>query len=152
MRCSAAPRTVRAMSTITEFTTVACPFDQVPDRLSAHFGGNDVTPPMRVRLGDLRLERDVQFHLKPKPGYPGYRLLDVSWGPRTAARIPISTARSASPKMRSDGRIEIDGTYQPPLGFAGVAFDAAIGHRMAQSTAAELLDELKRILANGSTP
>ena len=153
MRRSAAPRIVRAMSTISEFTTVACPFDQVPDRLSAHFGGNDVTLPMRVRLGDLRLERDVEFHLAPKPGYPGYRLLDVSWEPKDGGPYPhFHGTLSIAEDAIGWSRIEIDGTYQPPLGIAGAAFDAAVGHRMAQSTAAELLDELKRILAGSATP
>jgi hypothetical protein len=40
--------------------------------------------------------------------------------------------------------IELDGDYKPPLGLAGELFDETIGHRIAQSTARELLKDLKR--------
>jgi hypothetical protein len=135
------------MSTLHDFTTVACPFDQVPDRLLAHFHGGDAVIPLRVSVGDLRVERDVEFHLKTKPAYPGYRLLDVSWAPKDGGPYPtfagtISVAEDAV----GWSRIEIDGTYRPPFGIAGAAFDAAVGHRLAERTASELLAEIKRLL------
>ncbi len=135
------------MSTIHDFTTVACPFDQVPERLTAHFDGGTAVLPLRVKLGELKIERDVEFHLASKPAYPGYKLLDVSWAPKDGGPYPtfrgtISVAEDAA----SWSRIEIDRTYSPPFGIAGAAFDAAIGHRIAQGTASELLGELKRIL------
>ncbi|MGA8100374.1 MAG: hypothetical protein WB810_17090 [Candidatus Cybelea sp.] len=39
--------------------------------------------------------------------------------------------------------IELDGDYKPPLGVAGELFDETIGHHIAQSTARELLKDLK---------
>ena len=135
------------MSTIHEFTTVACAFDDVPDRLHAHFDGGAATIPLRVKFGDLRIERDVEFHLKSKPAYPGYKLLDVSWAPKDGGPYPAFTGiLSVAEDAAGWSRIEIDGTYSPPFGIAGAAFDAAIGHRIAQGTATELLGELKRIL------
>ena len=35
--------------------------------------------------------------------------------------------------------LELEGQYEPPLGMAGAAFDAAIGHRIATATANRLL-------------
>ncbi|GAC1412535.1 MAG: hypothetical protein NVSMB64_22810 [Candidatus Velthaea sp.] len=135
------------MSTIRDFTTVACPFDQVPDRLYAHFDGGDAVLPLRVRIGELRIERDVEFHLKNKPAYPGYRLLDVSWAPKDGGPYPtFAGTLSVAEDSAGWSRIEIDGTYRPPFGVAGAAFDAAFGHRIAQGTASELLAELKRLL------
>ena len=135
------------MSTIRDFTTVACSFDDVPDRLHAHFVGDTAVLPLRVKIGDLTIERDVEFHLKSKPAYPGYKLLDVSWAPKDGGPYP-SFAGTLSVAEDSAGwsRIEIDGTYSPPFGIAGAAFDAAVGHRIAQGTITELLAELKRIL------
>jgi len=135
------------MSTIHDFTTVACPFDDVPDRLEAYFAGGAAVLPLRVKLGDLKIERDVEFHLKSKPAYPGYKLLDVSWSPKDGGPYPAFTGTlSVAQEAVGWSRLEIDGTYHPPFGIAGAAFDAAIGHRIAQGTASELLAELKRIL------
>jgi hypothetical protein len=135
------------MSTIRDFTTVACAFDDVPDRLQAHFAGGAAVLPLRVKLGELKIERDVEFHLESKPAYPGYKLLDVSWAPKDGGPYPTFTGTlSVAQDAVGWSRIEIDGTYHPPFGIAGAAFDAAIGHRIAQGTASELLGELKRIL------
>jgi hypothetical protein len=135
------------MGNIREFTTVACPFDEVPDRLYARFDGGDTVLPLRLRFGDLRIERDVNFHIQSKPAYPGYRLLDVSWTPKDGGPYPrFSGTVSVADDGAGWSRIEIDGSYRPPFGIAGAAFDAAVGQRIAQATASELLAELKRLL------
>ena len=135
------------MGNIREFTTVACPFDEVPDRLYAHFDGGDAVLPLRLRFGDLRVERDVNFRLQTKPAYPGYRLLDVSWTPKDGGPYPrFDGTLSVAEDGAGWSRIEIDGSYRPPFGIAGAAFDAAVGQRIAQATASELLAELKRLL------
>jgi hypothetical protein len=38
--------------------------------------------------------------------------------------------------------LELSGTYEPPLGLAGMVFDAVLGQRIAQETARELLRKL----------
>ena len=38
--------------------------------------------------------------------------------------------------------LELRGTYTPPLGAAGAAFDAIVGSRLASATARELLNEI----------
>jgi len=135
------------MSTIRDFTTVKCPFDELPDRLYAHFDGGDATMPLRVRIGDLKLERDVEFHLNTKPAYPGYKLLDVSWKPADGGPYPaFAGTLSIAEDAVGWSRIEIDGTYRAPFGIAGAAFDAALGHRIAEGTVTELLAEIKRIV------
>jgi hypothetical protein len=135
------------MGNIREFTTVACPFDEVPDRLYARFDGGDTVLPLRLRFGDLRVERDVNFHIQTKPAYPGYHLLDVSWTPKDGGPYPrFSGTLSVAEDGAGWSRIEIDGSYRPPFGIAGAVFDAAVGQRIAQATASELLAELKRQL------
>lgn len=135
------------MSTIREFMTVACPFDEVPARLYDHFDGGDAVFPLSVHVGDLRIERNVEFHLKTKPAYPGYRLIDLSWSPKDGGPFPtFEGTLSIAEDAVGWSRIEIDGSYRPPFGLVGLAFDAAIGHRIAQATATELLAEIKRLL------
>ncbi len=38
--------------------------------------------------------------------------------------------------------LELEGTYEPPLGLAGMIFDAVLGQRIAHETARELLRKL----------
>ena len=136
------------MSSLRDFTTVACPYEDVPDRLSAFFGGDVGTMPVLMMLGDLGVERDVEIQLSPKPGYPGYRLLDVSWKAKDGGPYPVFHGTlSVADEGAGWSRIDLDGTYKPPFGPVGAAFDAAVGHRIAEATASELLAQFKRILS-----
>ena len=105
------------MSQLHDFTSVACPYEDVPGRLHAYFGGEAATMALSVPLGDLRVERDVEIRLSPKPGYAGYRLLDISWAPKDGGPYPVfSGTLSVADEGLGWSRIELDGTYKPPLG------------------------------------
>lgn len=136
------------MSAVHDFTTVACRFEDVPERLHAHFGSDGATVALSLKLGDLRLERDVEIRLRDKSAYSGYQLLDVSWTPKGGGPYP---AFSGTMTIADEGvgwsRIEIDGAYTPPFGVFGAAFDATIGHRIAEATTAELLAHIKRVVS-----
>ena len=135
------------MGTMREYASVACPFDRVPERLAECFAGGNAVIPLRVHFGDLRVECDVDFHIQTKPGYPGYRLFDVSWKPKDGGPFPtFSGTLSVAEDAVGWSRLEIDGTYRPPFGIAGAAFDAVVGGRIAQAAAVELLAEIKRLL------
>jgi hypothetical protein len=43
-------------------------------------------------------------------------------------------------------RLALEGTYQPPLGIAGKAFDLIVGNRIADQTAAELLADIAGVM------
>lgn len=43
-------------------------------------------------------------------------------------------------------RLAIDGTYKPPLGLAGKAFDLVVGNRIAERTAQELLADIAGVM------
>ena len=136
------------MSKLFAFTTVACPFEHVPDRLREYFGGEDATMPLRVRFADLNVERDVEIHLAPKPGYPGYRLIDVTWRAAGGGPYPVFHGTlSVEEEAGGWSRLDLDGDYDPPFGLIGAAVDAAVGHRVAEATANDLLSEFKRILS-----
>lgn len=140
------------MSDIHEFTTVACPFDDVPRRLRAHFRSDTAMIPLRLNLGDLRLERDVKINLREKSAYPGYRLLDVSWEPKGGGPYPsFHGTLSIADEGVGWSRIDLDGAYQPPFGLIGAAFDATVGHRIASATTTELLAHIKGILIESAT-
>lgn len=43
-------------------------------------------------------------------------------------------------------RLALEGTYKPPLGIAGKAFDLVVGHRIAERTAQELLADIAGVM------
>ncbi|HTJ27182.1 MAG TPA: hypothetical protein VMA36_13565 [Candidatus Limnocylindria bacterium] len=136
------------MSTLNAFTTLHCAYQEVPDRLTRALGGETATVPLRVPVGDLRLEKDVVLTLRPKPGYPGYVLLDVAWEPKDGGPYPsFSGTLSVQDEGFGWSRIDLDGTYRPPLSVVGAVFDAAVGKRMAEATADELLRHITTLVA-----
>ncbi len=61
--------------------------------------------------------------------------------------IPAAAADVAVERLRDHGatfsRIDLDGTYHPPMGIAGAIIDAAVGHHFAVSGARSLLNDIK---------
>ncbi|MEO7202906.1 MAG: hypothetical protein ABI431_08560 [Candidatus Tumulicola sp.] len=77
-------------------------------------------------------------------------VIRISWASEGGVVFPTFSGtlvvRGEADPTRSS--IELDGHYQPPLGAAGELFDEAIGHRMAQSTVRELLEDIKRSMSS----
>ena len=136
------------MSQLHDFTTAPCPFDEVPRRIEAWLREHDGTIALRLSLRELRIERDVEVHLRPAPDYPGYHNLDVTWAPKDGGPYPTFQGTiSIADEGGGWSRIDLDGGYRPPLGILGAAFDAMLGHRIAEAVAANLLAEIRRLLA-----
>ncbi len=74
--------------------------------------------------------RDERLHLRWKPD-----------GPYPAFEGYVAI-RPSSGKTQ----IELRGSYEPPFGALGEAFDSAVGYRIAHATAHALLNELKEEL------
>lgn len=136
------------MSILSEFTTVRCPYEAVPNRLDRALNAVGHKLPLTVPIGDLRLEKDVEIHLTPKPGYPGYQLLDVQWDPEGGPYPSFHGTLSIGDEGGGWSRVELDGEYRPPFGMVGAMFDATLGRRIAEATALQLLLELKRRISN----
>jgi hypothetical protein len=134
------------MSTINSYTTVHCPYEEVPSGLKAALGGEIATIPLRFPVGDIHVEKDVRITLRPKPDYPGYKVLDISWEPIGGLYPSFHGTLSVEDEGAGWSRVDLDGTYKPALSFVGAAFDATVGHRIAEATAAELLRYFKEML------
>ncbi len=77
-------------------------------------------------------------------------LIRVTWTPEGNVAFPkfwgtLVVWGHENPNL---SHVELEGVYEPPLGAAGESFDAAIGHRLAASTAREFLEEVKRGVEN----
>ena len=103
----------------------------------AGFSGLALEHAVRVRAwrdrDDQNLNDLIRITWEPEGGgaYPAFRGTLATWGETD----PPQTF------------IEIDGTYEPPMGVAGEAFDAAVGRAIAQRTVRAFLDDLGRAMA-----
>jgi hypothetical protein len=72
------------------------------------------------------------------------QVFTVHWTPRDGGPYPDfdGTMTVRSDEVYTTCILELEGEYKPPLGFAGAAFDAIAGARIASATARELLREI----------
>jgi hypothetical protein len=137
------------MSEIHECLTVHCPFDHVPAAADAYIAslpqhdGRAVVA-LRVAIGDVVVERRADLTLTHSHAYSGYEIMAIGWQAHDGGLYPVFRGTLCV----EDGtgnfcRIDLDGTYVPPLGIAGAVFDAVAGHRIAVEAARQLLDEIR---------
>jgi hypothetical protein len=142
---------------IAQRTLVQCPLAQAAHRLTGFFRahGNAAGDTARLSLGidarvaglpvPLHLERAVIVTLRP-----AHRAADmtprytVAWAPEEPGPFPLFAG-----ELRVDGAEDYDafwlvleGSYEPPLGLVGAAFDAILGARIASTCARNLLAQI----------
>jgi hypothetical protein len=106
----------------------------------------------RLRLEGLGMELGVEVRVEvarrpdepTEGGLPPVTHLGLSWRAANAAGLfPSMTADLAlSPMTSVETRVEFKGTYRPPFAAAGKAFDAALGHRIAEATVHRFVQDL----------
>jgi hypothetical protein len=142
------------VSTLSERTLVHCSINQAASHLARYFQarGNSDGDIARLSLRanvsvpgskeTMRLERTAIATLTPRHAagemLPHY---GVTWAPEHGGPYPTFTGDLAieSADDYQSFYLVLTGTYQPPLGAVGAAFDAVIGHRIAAMTALDLL-------------
>ncbi len=137
------------MTKIRDAISVRCPVRSAPGYLSAYFdrqgeGEAGVTLTLHLTIVDVKLDREVVATLTtPKGAWPQNRF-EFTWGPKAGGAYPTFEGHL---DVEDDGparcRLVLTGSYQPPYGIAGKAFDAALGKRIAVATIRELLDTLR---------
>jgi hypothetical protein len=144
---------IGSMAQLHEYISVNCPFERVPGFLADYFatmgeqGDRPAVIELRAPLGEARLEREVVAHLTPKPGYPGYTRIGITWAPKDGGPYPtFEGVLSASQETDEGCRLDLDGEYTPPLGPVGAVFDLVVGHTIAQGTADNLLHHIRVVL------
>ena len=127
---------------------------------SAAERANALTTSLRAGAEGVEIGVDVRMHIhavRDEEGVAGLSpvtRVSLGW---EAARIPgafpiMSAELSAWPITSSETRLEIEGTYRPPLGVVGKAIDAAIGHRIAEASVHRLLEDVVAQLKREPTP
>jgi hypothetical protein len=134
---------------IHEFLTVLIPFEHVPASAQAYAAslvekGEKRTAPIRITVGDIVVERIVDLTLRHARAYPGFEIMDIGWGPHDGGPYPVFTGTLSVEQIGTTfSRLDLDGTYAPPMGIAGAMIDAVVGHRFAVSGARSLLNDIK---------
>ncbi|HEV3153847.1 MAG TPA: hypothetical protein VGZ02_08600 [Candidatus Baltobacteraceae bacterium] len=118
------------------------------------------TMPLRVSLRDfglpdhLAVERDVTIQaVKRRDAENINDEIAISWRPTDGGPFPVFTGRLV---VWSEDRpdacfVELQGSYEPPLGTMGEVFDAAIGRQIAERTAHTFLTLLKKLCLQNKT-
>jgi hypothetical protein len=149
------------MSDLLQRLYVGCPVSRATDRLNGFFreragdGAWDAGKPIRIALRapiplpslrtNVILQHDIIATLRHLPPVWGNERFDVSWEPSGGGAFPRFTG-TLSVENNEDFEsfsLLLKGSYDPPLGPAGQAFDAALGHRIAIATARDLLARIR---------
>jgi hypothetical protein len=152
------------MSKLRERLYVRCPLAKAPslssfylDQLARKDRRDGTVIRLEVPLSEfgipsgLKIRRDVIAHFVPLNEKEfGARRTAIDWAPAGGGPYPKFLG-FISVEQGDDGSnswLVLEGFYTPPLGPVGAAFDAVMGHRIAQATAHELLRALGRRLEN----
>lgn len=132
---------------------------EIKDRLSAYLRMPRLVN-LRISLGDFALPGDLAIE---KSAVVLARTVrdDANLNDDLAVEFSPSAAPGWFPTFRGvldvfpgekDGEsiVELTGSYDPPFGAAGEAFDAALGHLIAQRSIASLLQQI--ISGSGNQP
>lgn len=115
---------------------------------------HDIAVQLRVRLGALDVAADVRVEIGPVE-----ETMSSPWGYQVSI-FPLTwrsiSAPSLFPQMNAklyvyplsarETQIEIDGTYEPPLGMLGDAIDAVVGHRIAEASVLHFVQDVAALL------
>jgi hypothetical protein len=97
----------------------------------------------------LSLDREVRVEVwQDRDDQNLNDLIRINWAPEGSVVFPKlqGTLVVWADGNHNSSYLELDGTYDPPLGIAGQLFDEVIGHRIAETTAREFLKDLKRAI------
>jgi hypothetical protein len=92
--------------------------------------------------GTVQARHDVRLtHALVQEG--GQKKLALSWDPEDQVVPRFEGTLSTAAKEAGVATLTLDGTYAPPGGIAGAAFDLVVGRKIAAATAQALLAEMK---------
>jgi hypothetical protein len=118
--------------------------------LSAAARARDIGATLHIDVGPVDIAVDVRIYLDriidepPVAGLLDITKADFHWeAARNRRFFPLMRAQisvwAISPK---ETLIAFEGEYVPPLGIAGSAIDAVLGHRVAQATVHRFLEDV----------
>jgi hypothetical protein len=135
------------MSQILERRFVACPYNLAQGYLAQKIGSKISSPgPLALTLSvpgaELVKEVVVSYGAAVDPMH-----FDEPWAIHWQPKAGLYPEFDGELTVRADetyasSQLELRGSYRPPGGVVGAAFDAALGNRIARATAQALLEHL----------
>src|SRR5665213_4150864 len=146
------------MTQLLERQFLTCPYGLAKGYLDSEYGaaaGHELlwhlrAPSIAAKAdAPLDLEKDVDVKIRRGEDPMHFdEPWDVTWSPHGGGPYPDfeGTLTIRADESWEVSVLELSGSYKPPLGFAGAAFDALLGARLAAATAKALLAEIGRHL------
>jgi hypothetical protein len=143
------------VTTISGRIAVDCSADDCAHYLDAFVAQRRASAEHSVRLeigvpvADLALRRNVVATLIPRAVSASttdshVARYDLGWEAEKGGPYPaFAGTLTVAPAGGESSSLELAGSYQPPAGIIGQAFDAAMGRRIATATLRTLLETLK---------
>lgn len=152
------------MTRLRDETLVECSIAETRVRLDAFLASlqaRDGIRRLRLRVPispaasrGFAIDREVRVEVRPKHDDAlDADVVEIAWKPEGTTIFPPFEGTLAVVHDHTADRaiLKIDGTYTPPFGAAGQAFDATIGRQIAVATAREFLRDLKRAIEGPGT-
>lgn len=144
------------MSTLVEKVYVRCALNQAPAYLERFFKMHSQGDPAKVvvllhaplAIAGFKtdLEKPVEFSMEQlHTGNDMIPEIRLRWEPEGGGPFPVfaGTLTVQADEDYSSCAIVLRGSYEPPGGAAGKAFDATMGSHIAHGTARELLERIR---------
>lgn len=109
---------------------------------------------LRIDIGGIEIGTDVLLSIgdideqPASGGRAGKTTMAIEWQAAHRPRLfPLMKAELAVyPLTSSETQLDFRGEYEPPLGLIGDAFDAVLGHRLAEASVHRLVREVASYL------
>lgn len=149
------------MSILKATSVVQIPFAQAADLVERFFLSSNPengiatlrlsAPGAGLGIDSFAVGHDVIASFRRRKGPNQTIVFDLHWESASGGPYPIfnGTLTVAEDESYENCRLILEGSYTPPGSVAGAVFDAALGSRIADATAHELLDRIKAFLRNG---
>lgn len=97
----------------------------------------------RIPVTAIELSKNVVAECLPDPDGAGRSWL-IRWVPEPGGVYPSFEGRISAHEHQVDGTttLQLDGSYTPPLGHAGEAFDHVLGRKITEDAAHNVLADL----------
>jgi len=141
------------------------PYDQVCEALraksnavfhaatkSAESRGGEVAAGLHVKIAGFDVSKDVEIlikHYTEVESRSGKKMtVEFEWKAAEASGLfPSMTAQmDIYPITKTETQLDFHGEYEPPLGIMGKAIDAVLGHRIAEASVHQFVNEVAAYL------
>jgi hypothetical protein len=120
--------------------------------MSAESRAEEVAAGLHVKIAGFDVTKNVKINIQSCTEFEtkaGKKMtLGLEWqAAENAGFFPSMTAQlDVYPITKTETQLDFHGQYEPPLGLMGKAIDAVVGHRIAEATVHQFVEEVAAYL------